>query len=264
MSAADFYDALAPAYHLNYADWDASIERQAEALESILRSRGVLRGSAVLDAACGIGTQSLGLAQRGFSVTGSDISPAAVERARGEAAQRGLSIDFSVADLRSVADHFRHTFDAVIACDNSIPHLLSDEEILAAFRQLLRCTAPGGVCLISVRDYATLDSSDLLQAHPPVVHEDGGVRRILFQVWRLSGDQYELSLYVVEDYGTGVPRVEVMRSRYYAVTTDTLIDLMEEAGFAAVERLDGPFYQPVVVGERPAPNNALQGTKGGP
>jgi SAM-dependent methyltransferase len=251
MSATRFYDALAPAYHLNYADWNGSIERQAEALESILRSRGLRPGSSVLDAACGIGTQSLGLARLGYEVTASDISPVAVDRARSEAAERGLSIDFSVADLRSLADQFGRTFDAVIACDNSLPHLLTDEEILTAFEQMLRCTAPGGVCLVSVRDYAALDRSELVQARAPVVHEQGGIRRILFQVWRLSGDQYELSLYVLEDDGTGAPRTEVIRTRYYAVTTDTLINLMEQAGFSAVERLDGSFYQPVVVGRHP-------------
>jgi 2-polyprenyl-3-methyl-5-hydroxy-6-metoxy-1,4-benzoquinol methylase len=251
MSAAAFYDALAPAYHLNYADWSASIERQAAALESILRSRGVQPGSSVLDAACGVGTQSLGLVERGYKVSGSDISSGAVDRARSEAAERGLSIDFSVADLRSLADPLGRTFDAVIACDNAIPHLLSDEEILTAFRQMLKCTAPGGICLISVRDYAALDRSELLQARPPVVHEEAGARRILFQVWQLSGDQYELSLYIVKDDGTETAKVEVMRSRYYAVTTDTLIKLMERAGFSAIERLDEPFYQPVVVGQRP-------------
>jgi SAM-dependent methyltransferase len=251
MSAAEFYDALAPMYHLNYANWSASIERQAIALESILRSRGAWPGSSVLDAACGVGTQSLGLAELGYEVSGSDISSGAIDRARSEAAERGLNIDFSVADMRSLTDHFGSTFQAVIACDNSIPHLLSDEGILTAFRQMLRCTAPGGVCLISVRDYAALDRSDLLQARPVVVHEDEGLRRILFQVWRLSGDQYELSLYVVEDDGTGSPKVEVIQSRYYAVTTDTLIKLMGQAGFSAIERLDEPFYQPVVVGQRP-------------
>ena len=36
----------------------------------------------VLDVACGIGTQAIGLARRGFAVTASDVSAGAVRRAR--------------------------------------------------------------------------------------------------------------------------------------------------------------------------------------
>jgi len=61
----------------------------------------------ILDAACGIGTQALGLAAMGHRVTGSDLSVAAVERARRQARDRGLSIPFSVADMRHLRNHHR-------------------------------------------------------------------------------------------------------------------------------------------------------------
>jgi len=78
MTTAAFYDALTPFYHLIYPDWHASIARQAQALDSIIRSAGGSKLRTVLDAACGIGTQSLGLAALGYEVTASDLSPAAV------------------------------------------------------------------------------------------------------------------------------------------------------------------------------------------
>jgi SAM-dependent methyltransferase len=249
--AADFYDALAPFYHLNYADWEASVGVQARALDTLLRDHGVAAGATVLDAACGIGTQSLGLAALGYRVTGSDLAPEAVERARAEAAARDLEVAFSVADMRGAAEHHGRTFDAVIACDNALPHLLSDAEILAALRQFHRCTAPGGVCLVSVRDYARETRSGV-QARAPVVHDEEGVRRVAFQVWEFTGSLYDLSLYLVDDRAEGEPRTRVMRARYYAVTLDVLARLLAEAGFEAVARLDEPFYQPVLVGRRPA------------
>ena len=48
------------------------------------------------------------------------------------------------------------------------------------------------------------------------------------------------------------PATHVMRSKYYAVGTGRLLELMRRAGFASVERLDGRFYQPVLVGSREA------------
>jgi 2-polyprenyl-3-methyl-5-hydroxy-6-metoxy-1,4-benzoquinol methylase len=90
----------------------------------------------ILDVACGIGTQSIGLATKGFAVTASDLSAGAVDRAHVEARRRGVAIDFSVCDMRVAHDHHGREFDVVIACDNAIPHLLSDDEILRAFRQM--------------------------------------------------------------------------------------------------------------------------------
>jgi SAM-dependent methyltransferase len=247
----EFYDALAPLYHLNYADWTASVQRQGQALDALLRSRGVPGRGTILDAACGIGTQSLGLAALGYRVSGSDLSPLAVERARAEAVKRELAIEFSVADVRNLAQHHGRTFDAVIACDNAIPHLLCDEDILAAFEQLYQCTSPGGACLITVRDYAAEDRPSSPVPRQPIVHTDGDLRRILFQVWAFEDSQYRLDLYIVEDHPEREPVVQVMRTRYYAVGTATLKELMLRAGFVNISRSDEPFFQPVILGSRP-------------
>jgi hypothetical protein len=41
-----------------------------------------------------------------------------------------------------------------------------------------------------------------------------------------------------------------MRSRYYTVTTQTLIRLMQQAGYVEVQRLDDRFFQPVILGKK--------------
>src|SRR6266542_201436 len=83
-----FYDQLAPFYHLIFPDWEASIQRQAAAVDAIVRQRWGEARLDILDVACGIGTQALGLAALGHRVTGSDLSAAAIERARREAKGR--------------------------------------------------------------------------------------------------------------------------------------------------------------------------------
>ena len=102
-SVASFYDDLAPHYHLLYSDWERSVAEQGEALASLLSAFGVTVADPILDAACGIGTQTLGLARLGFNMAASDISHMAVERLQQELVQRGLSARTRVDDLRTLA-----------------------------------------------------------------------------------------------------------------------------------------------------------------
>ena len=250
----DFYDRLAPLYHLIFPDWGDSVRRQGQQLDSIIQASWP-GCRAVLDVSCGIGTQAFGLAAQGYAVAGSDLSAREIERAHREAHSRGLVIKFSVADMRELLAVHGTGHDLVISCDNSVPHLLTDDDLLAAFRQFVACLRPGGGCLITVRDYGK-EARGRNLVKPYGVHVEGGRRHVLFQVWDFDGDGecYDLSLFAVEeDLATGQTTTQVMRSRYYAVSTTRLCELMREAGLQDVRRLDGVFYQPVLVGTRPAP-----------
>ncbi|MET0647788.1 MAG: class I SAM-dependent methyltransferase [Pyrinomonadaceae bacterium] len=189
------------------------------------------------------------MAQLGYEVTASDISPAELERARREAAARGLDIAFSQSDMREAYAHHGRPFDLVIACDNSVPHLLSDDDLLAAFREFFKCTRPGGGCIISVRDYEQ-EERDGVHLKPLGVRIEGEARYCVFQVWEFKGLIYDLSMYFVEDRPGADCVTHVMRTQYYAVTSDKLISLMREAGYRDVRRVDHPYPQPVILGVR--------------
>ena len=218
-------------------------------LETVIREIGDDDVSSVLDVSCGIGTQALGLSSRGYHVTASDLSPQEVERAKQEATLRGLSIDFSVADMRHAFNHHARQFDIVLSCDNSVPHLLSDEDILIAFRQFYQCTRPGGGCIITVRDYEKEDFSKQ-QVKPYGVREVDGIRWLIWQVWDPHPPTYDVTIYFVEDRGGTECRTHIMRSKYYAVSIPTLIKMMKDAGFDDVFRLDDRFFQPIIVGTK--------------
>jgi SAM-dependent methyltransferase len=245
-----FYDELAPYYHLIYPDWEFSIAFQAGVLDEIIRQE--LGGPAhrVLDVSCGIGTQSLGLAQIGYDVTASDLSRGEIERAEREAAARGLKIRFSIADMREAFDHHGEIFDVVLSCDNSVPHLLSDADIGVAFEQLYRCTRPGGLCLISVRDYAAMELGGT-QVKPYGMRTEGESRFVLLHAWDFEGEIYDLTMYLFEDRGGRDCRTRAFRSRYYAISVDRLMALLRQAGFEAVQRVDGRLHQPVLLARRP-------------
>lgn len=88
-----------------YSQLDPDLERALAARD--------LRGGRLLDLGTGPGTQALALAALGFEVTGSDIAPAAVAKARERAAARGLRVEFVQDDIldTKLAGRFDVVFD---------------------------------------------------------------------------------------------------------------------------------------------------------
>ena len=242
----DFYDELAPYYHLIFDDWENSINRQAKILDGIITSIWGEDVTSIVDVACGIGTQAIGLAKRGYKIEASDISQEAIERAREGSRKRKLDISYSVSNMLEISSNYPSQFDVLICCDNSIPHLLSDQEIKQAFREFYQCLKPGGGCLITLRDYEK-EKKTTHQIRPYKVQIHKGVKYILFQIWDFAGDIYDLSLYLITDDGQNEAVTKIFRTKYYAVTIPKVIKLVEEAGFARVKQVNSYFYQPVIV-----------------
>ncbi|MCG8638665.1 MAG: class I SAM-dependent methyltransferase [Desulfobacterales bacterium] len=205
--------------------------------------------SEILDVSCGIGTQAIGLAKLGYDVTGSDLSYEEIQRAAQEVTVRNLTLSLSVADMCYAHDHHMSEFDVVISADNSVPHLLSDDEILAAFRQFYKCTRPGGGCILTIRDYEKEDLSGQ-QVKPYGIRKKDGVWWLIWQVWDPHPPTYDFTMYFVEDRGKKECKTHVMRSTYYAIGITRLMELMPLAGFNDIERIDDKFFQPMIVGTK--------------
>jgi glycine/sarcosine N-methyltransferase len=245
-----FYDRLASNYHLIFEDWDASMKRQAAALGAILeRECGAPKALRVLDCACGIGTQTLGLASLGFTVTACDLSPASVERARAEAAKRRLNVQLFVADMLDLTEIPGREFDAVICMDNALPHLESDEQLSQAATQIRRKLRAGATFMGSIRDY------DRLVLERPAVQEpaffsDRGSRRIVHQVWDWSDERrYAFHLYITREV-QGAWESQHYVSNYRAVLREEVGRILQAAGFVGCRWIlpaESGFYQPIVL-----------------
>ena len=249
MSVRAFYDELAPLYHLIFEDWETSVVRQGGALASLIGENWGAGAHAVLDAALGIGTQALGLLTRGFSVTGSDLSVGAVIRARHEALVRRLPLICLVADFRALPVQSA-AFDVVVLCDNSLAHLDSEADIRGPLAECFRCVRRGGGCLISMRDYESPPPIGTVEVRPYGERLWAGRRYHLRQVWTWRGPRYDLSFEITPQDGADAGAI-VLKTSLLAIPVEQVAGLMRTVGFENVRRVDGRFFQPVLVGTRP-------------
>jgi SAM-dependent methyltransferase len=253
VSTAQFYDGLADTYHALYPDWGSSGSIQAQALDRLLR-RWQPGPADIADVACGIGTQLIGLARLGHRVTGSDISARAVGRARRECAAAGVRAALAVADMRSLPLRDACA-DAVVCADNALPHLLDDSDALAALAQMRRVLRPGGIAIVTTRDYDHI-LADPPAATLPQVHTSGTERVISFQLWTWrEAVIYDLEHYQVREHTDGTRTTERRTAAYRAYTRAALTGIASSAGLRDIRwhmPAESGFFQPVMTARSPA------------
>jgi SAM-dependent methyltransferase len=202
-----------------------------------------------LDCSCGIGTQAIGLAQQGFKVYGTDISAQEIERARKEAEAANVHVTFGVADFRTLDTQVPGVFEVVISFDNSVPHLLTDSDLLQAFAAMRSKLKHEGRLFINVRDYDSLLDEKPGASLPQVIATPEG-KRIYFQVWEWDANlpKYDTNLFILSE-NDGRWDVTEATTTYRALRRSELSGLLIQAGFQnVVWRMpeDTGYYQPIV------------------
>jgi len=121
---------------------DEEGEEGARFIKKALRLR---KGQAVLDAPCGAGRIAFHLACQGCAVTGVDLRPQFVNRARRRFRKGGVQGRFKVMDLRRL--EFEQEFDGIFNWGGSFGYF-SERENLELLRRYARALRPGGRVLV--------------------------------------------------------------------------------------------------------------------
>lgn len=245
-----FYDSLATQYDKLFSDWQVTTREQAALLNKLFVNNGFDRSAHVLDCACGIGTQAIGLALLGYQVTASDISDGELAEAKVRAKKNGAELRFAHADFCALDQAFSEQFDLVICMDNALPHMLSQSALEAAVKSIVGRIRPGGMFVASIRDYDAL-LLDKPPYSPPYIHKTELGQRVSFQTWVWNDEQYQLTQYIIDDEGE--PQVSKFSCVYRATRRDELTQLLLANGCSEVVWKfpeDTGFYQPIVIAKK--------------
>ncbi|MGQ0844585.1 MAG: FAD-dependent oxidoreductase [Sporichthyaceae bacterium] len=129
------------------ADWDAryaQTERRwtGRPNASLVAEVSDLTPGSALDVGCGEGADAVWLAERGWKVTGIDISTVALDRARAVAEAAGVSVDLQQCDL--TVNQAPGTYDLVSFHYSALRRDAAENAVAA----MLAAVAPGGRLLV--------------------------------------------------------------------------------------------------------------------
>ncbi len=225
---APFYDAFTA--HHNYKLWLSRLLPAA-------RSCG-LRGTRVLDVACGTGKSFMPLLEDGWTVCGCDISKRMLDRARAKAGDRA---QLQLLDMRRLPRLGQ--FNLIVCLDDAINYLGNRHELVQVFRGFERNLAPGGVALF---DTNTLYSYRTFFASTEELTVEAGRLR-----WRggatkstPAGSTVEAVLEFLDE-----PELSPAVHRQRHFSADEVAAALSQAGLTAVDvhghGLDAELEQPL-------------------
>ncbi|MFH0785610.1 MAG: class I SAM-dependent methyltransferase [Pseudomonadota bacterium] len=235
VSQEEIFDKFADDYDLLLKDWKQYAKEQGTLLDRIFKIyAGDHSIKSVLDCTCGIGTQCIGLARFDYRVTGTDISDKSILRARDEAMRCGVDITFKKADIRRLDEVVQETFDAVISCDNSLPTLLSEDDLLLGLKNMYDRLAPSGLCVISIRDYDQI-LAEKKRFYPRQIHEIDGKRVVVFDLWDYQDkDIIVFHVFYLHENESGWD-MNCRHMVYRSTHRNDLISALKQTGFSHIE-----------------------------
>jgi len=128
-------------------------------VSAVIRMLQLEEGQRVLDLACGFGRHSVLLAQKGFNVTGYDLSDSFLKKAKEIADSLLVGLDLKQGDMREIP--YEEEFDAAINMFTAFGFFDREEEDLEVLKGVYKSLKPGGQFLMDVinREFALADLS---------------------------------------------------------------------------------------------------------
>ena len=197
------------------------------------------RPETVLDLACGTGSLSVLLAEKGYQVLGADQSVEMLTQAYEKAMRLGENKPYFVRQkMQSL--RLPYPVDCAICCLDSLNYITKPEDCRRALRKVLENLNPGGLFIFDINSEVKLRGLD----GQLFIDEDDDV----YCVWRADFDEatrictYGMDIFLREGQ---LWRRSGEEHREYAYTEAELTEWLKEAGFRDVRvfgdrRLDAP------------------------
>lgn len=206
-----------------YDEWVTIVEAYREKYQ--------VNGMKLLDLACGTGELSVRFSQKGFEVTGADLSTDMLSVAQAKAQALSLPIQFFQQDMTELDD--LGEFDIIgIFCD-SLNYLEDEQAVQQTFEGVHRLLKKGGLFLFDVHSVYKMEH---VFADATFTWDDEEITYIWnsFQGESPHSVEHELTFFVLDEGSGKYDRVDELHyQRTYP--EHSYIKWLEQAGFASIE-----------------------------
>jgi len=220
-----FYEAISKHY-------DAIFPLKNAQLSAMMRIAGA-PPARVLDLACGTGSYSLALAEKGYNVTASDLDLNMINQLREKRKKSKILMDVKQFNMIKVAEKVKGEYDAVICIGNSLVHLNNFEDTLTCLKGVKKVLKSGGKCLIQIVNYDRV-IYHLVSNLPTIINEEANLS--FKRLYTFNVEDYRIifkGILEVDDYQSSEETVLL------PMKCEKLVALLHAAGFEKVSLYGG-------------------------
>ena len=232
-TAESFYDRIADKYSWFFSSRKKVMERQINEFCPIFEKYNV---KTILDCSCGDGLQAIPLAKQGYFVDGGDISANMIKKAIEYAEKENVKINFKQSDFRELENSFTEKYDCVLSCGNSIPHLMTDVDVIKAISSIYNRLNENGIAVIEMRNYDYM-SATKVRFHPMRINDiQDGYRYSILYVFDYLPEIIRFNIvYLIENIETGKKCMEQESVDYNPIKKDDFLKHLKGTGFAKID-----------------------------
>jgi glycine/sarcosine N-methyltransferase len=232
-----------------FVNWENRLAYEIPFIERQLQSLAPAFGQAlkVLDAACGTGMHALALASKGLDVTGTDLSPEMIQKARLNSQNAGMNLRFEVAGFGSLSKTFSAgTFDAILCLGNSLPHLLTPSDLASALADFNACLRPGGLLLIQNRNFDSVMATKERWMEPQT-HREGEQEWVFQRFYDFEpNDLIRFNIVTLTRKGMGKWKSTIISTRLKALLQKDLVDALNTTNFVSIQSYGSLSGEPFI------------------
>jgi len=221
-SSNDFYAALAPGYD----EMTRTRERSGSERQMLQRWLDRYPSTAVFDAACGTGLHAVLLAGLGVQVTAADPSAEMLAMAAHHAQETAVEITWLQSAMQTPLPGLRENFQLVLCLGNSLPHLLTEEDLLQSLRNFHDLLQPGGHLVIQL-----LNFEKILQAGERIISINRAGAREFIRFYDFTSPLLTFNVLEI-DWAAAPPRHHLQSTALSPHRADHLSRALHEAHFA--------------------------------
>jgi glycine/sarcosine N-methyltransferase len=220
-SPVQFYDSLSNEYD-ELTGFAERFDKERSVFQMLVQKYNM---EIVLDAGCGTGFHSILFSQLGLHVTATDISKQMIGQAKRNAEDMRVQFDTIQTSFQGMNDSVHSKFDTIFCLGNTLPHILTEEELFQSFKNFQGLLNSGGRMFLQLLNYDRILSSRERILNVKEVND-----KIFVRFYDYEGESILFNILTIEKSG-GQMEYSMNSVRLFPWRSSEIVRILKNTGF---------------------------------